>query len=340
MNPQFDTAFDFDDNDHAPVRSDGKWTFIDRRGIPVGDQAFLEVSGTLSEGLRAARTSEGWGFVQGTKFVIRPLFDSADSFLGGLARVTIGGQEVYVDKTGAYAGDPFKGRAIRPTHAVQEVWEGDVTGPRWTIHEKFLLFREGTRIKGYHSSSNANPSWLSNLWDVLAEVNPDDTVSLVSADGLTWKGRFLAPVVIAGTWPNGKDEFPFRFHLVRDATAADLPAPTPPTSTDWGTFLDRFKEAISQRDQTSIAAMLARNFSLQNARLGSVEDVFRKLNWQQLDKALAEGAMTTQNSFLGRPSHLITDAHPCVDCVYQVTLWFTEDADGQWRWTGIGYPGN
>ena len=244
INPQFEGAFDFDDNDHAPVRDGGKWTLIDKKGIAVGDQGFLEISTVWADGLRAARTTEGWGYVQGAKFVIRPLFDSADPFLGGLARVTLGGEEVYVDKMGGYAGDPFKGRAIRPTHVVQEIWEGDVIAPAWKAHEKFLLLREGDKIKGFYTSPSTDPSALGNLADVGADINQDKSFRLVSENGLVWKGRFLAPVVIAGTRPNGEEgkapEFPFRLHFVRDATADDLPMPLQPTSQDWDAFLGKF----------------------------------------------------------------------------------------------------
>ena len=343
VNPQFDAAFSFD-NGYAPVRTGDKWTLIDTKGVPADGAQFLEVGFITDNGLRAARVNEGWGFVQGAKFVIHPLFDSAESFLGGLARVSIGDQYVYVDKSGAYVGDPFKGRAIKPARMVQEVWEGDVTAPSWKTHEKFLLIREGAKIKGFYSSAITDPSALGGLSDVAGDLDQNDAVRLMSENGFLWKGRFLAPVVVAGTRPNGEEgkapEFPFRLHFVRDATADDMPVPLQPTSPDWGTFLVKFKEAVGQHDQASLAVMIGRSFYLQNARIRSVDDVFRQLNWAQLSKALADGSTNDRKSPLGRQLRSISDNLPCNNCVYQVMITFGEDADGQWRWTGITYPGD
>jgi len=342
VNPQFETAFYFDQG-YAPVRTGDKWIFIDKKGTAVGDP-LLDVSLTCNDGLRAAKGNDGWGFVQGAKFVIRPMYDSTEPFIGGLARVTVGGQEAYIDKTGRYIGDPFKGHAVRPPTAVQEVWEGDVIAPKWTAHEKFVFLREGSQIKGYYSGSMSDPSALGNMADVAGELKPDETVRLVSDNGFVWKGRFIAPVVIVGTRPNGPEgqapEFPFRLHFVRDANSADLPRALQPTTTDWNVFLSKFKEAIRQRDQPALAVMIGRNFYLQNARLRSADDIFRQLNWPQLSKTLADGTVSEGKSFLGRRKQIITDAHPCPNCVYQVTLTFGEDADGEWRWTGVTYPGD
>lgn len=343
VNPQFDAAFYFDSG-YAPVRVGTKWTLIDSKGTPVTGIDFLDVASIATEGSRPIRTADGWGFVRGNKIAIRPLFDAAAPFMGGLARVTIGGQETYIDKGGAYIGDPFKGRAIRPAHAVQEVWEGDVTAPNWTTHERFVFIREGPQIRGYYSGSFSDPAALGNLADIAAEVKPNDTLRLVSDNGFIWKGRFVAPVVITGTRPNGEEgnapEFPFRLHFVREATPADLPQTMQPTTGDWEAFLSKFKEAITQRDQAVLTPMLGRAFYLQNARLRSADDVFRQLNWQQIAKTLTDGTTSGRNSALGRSQNLITDAHPCPNCVYQVTLTFAEDADGQWRWTGVTYPGD
>ncbi len=343
VNPQYDSGDEFSEG-LASVKSGGAFSFIDTKGRVVVDAKF-PAAGRFSEGLASVKTENGWGFIDPTgKTVISHQFDSAESFQNGLARVTIGNHEAYVDETGAYAGDPFKGRTIRPAHAVQEVWEGDVIGPGWKSHEKFLLYREGAKIKGFYSSSVNDPSALGNFADVAADVNPDDSVRLISDNGFIWKGRFLAPVVIAGTRPNGEEgkdpEFPFRLYFVRDATTDDLPAPLQPTSSDWEAFLAKFKEAIAQRDQASLSVILGRTFYLQNARLRSVDDVFDQLNWQQLAKAIADGALSDRKSPLGRRRQFITDAHPCPNCVYQVTLTFSQDADGQWRWTGVTYPGD
>jgi hypothetical protein len=343
VNPQFDAALYFDGG-YGPVRNGQNWTLIDHKGVPVANLSFSDVAAIPTEGLRAICTNDGWGYLQGPKVVIRPLFDSAEPFIGGLARVTVGDQQVYVDKIGAYAGEPFKGRSIRPAEAVQEVWEGDVTGPKWKSHEKFVLIRKGPKLKGYYSSSVIDPSALGNLSDVSGEIDQNDAVRLMSDSGFVWKGRFLAPVVISGTRPNGEEgnapEFPFRLHYVRDATPDDKPVPLQATTSDWSSFLDQFKQAFDQKDQTALTKMIGWNFYLQNSRIRSTDDVFRQLNWPQLAKALADGVTIDRTSPLGRPVRSVTDEHPCNNCAYQVRLTFGSDADGQWRWTGVIYPGD
>ncbi|MCL6508436.1 MAG: WG repeat-containing protein, partial [Bryobacteraceae bacterium] len=343
VNPQYDLGDEFSEG-YAMFSSGNKFGFIDRKGRVMAEATFLGAS-HFSEGLAPIKTVDGWGFIDRTgKMVISPQFDTAESFENGLARVTIGNYEAYIDKAGAYIGDPFKGRTIRPAHTVQEVWEGDVIGPSWKSHVKFILYREGAKIKGFYSSSEKVFSELGAFTDVAGDVNPDDSVRLISESGFIWKGRFLAPVVIAGTRPSGEEgeapEFPFRLYFVRDATTDDLPAPLQPTSSDWEAFLAKFKEAIAQRDQASLSVMLGRTFYLQNARLRSVDDVFRQLNWQELAKAIATGEVSDRKSPLGRRQKFITDAHPCPNCVYQVSLAFSQDADGQWRWIGVTYPGD
>lgn len=344
VNPQFDAALYFD-NGYGPVRTGQNWTLIDHKGTAVADLSFFDIASIPTSGFRAIRTNDGWGFLQGSKIAVRPLFDAAEPFIGGLARVTIGDQQAYIDKTGAYAGDPFKGRAVKPALAVQEMWEGDVTAPAWKTHEKFILIREGTKIRGYYcSTSVTDPSALGNFSDVSGELDQNDAVRLMNDDGLLWKGRFLAPVVISGMRPNGEEgkapEFPFRLHYVRDATSDDMPPPLQPTTSDWSSFLAQFKHAFDQKDQPVLAKMIGRNFYLQNSRIRSTDDIFRQVNWPQLTKALADGVLADRKSPLGRQIRSISDQHPCSNCVYQVMLTFGEDADGQWRWTGVVYPGD
>lgn len=343
INPQFDAVLYFDSG-YGLARTGQSWMLIDRKGIPVANLSFLDIAFIPTGGLRAIRTKDGWGFLQGSKIAVRPLFDAAEPFIGGLAQVTIGDQQVYIDKAGAYAGDPFKGRTVKPVHAVQEMWEGDVTAPAWKAHEKFLLIREGTKLTGYYSQTVKDPAALGNLSDVSGDVDQNDAVRLISDNGFLWKGRFLAPVAISGARLNGEEgkaaEFPFRLHYARDAAPADMPPSLPPTTSDWASFLTQFKQSFDQKDQVALAKTIGRNFYLQNCRIRSTDDIFRQLNWPQLSKALADGVLAGRKSPLGRQVRSISDQHPCDNCVYQVMLQFEEDAEGQWRWTGVVYPGD
>jgi len=225
-----------------------------------------------------------------------------------------------------------------------KIWEGDVVAPKWTSHEKFLLTREGSRITGYHIFEPRDPSGLGNLDEIAGTVASDGSVRILSDSGFIWKGRFLSPDVIEGKRPNGNQadspEFPFRLEVVRDAAAADVPIPLPPTNSNWEAFLARFKKAVTQRSQPSLTAMMDRRFYMQNARLRTVDDVFRQLNWRELDKVLAIGSVTTSKSAIGRKQESIIDPHPCANCKYAVMVSFRQDQEGQWRWTGIVYPGD
>jgi hypothetical protein len=343
VNPQFDAAFNFDCG-AAPVRTGANWTLIDAKGDPIGGQTFLEIEPACDDGLRPARTKDGWGYVKGASFVVRPIFDTADSFLGGLARVTIGDRDVYVDKTGAYVGDPFRGRAIRPGRAVQEIWEGDTTGPDWKAHERFLLTREGARIKGFYLADGSESDLLGTFLEVSADLNSDDSFHMICDSGAIWNGRFLAPVIIAGTQPEAKPgstvEFPFRLHFVREAATADLPTPLPPTSSEWNVFFDSFKAAIAHRDQAALTAMLGQTFYFQHAHIRSADDIFRQINWQQMDKAIKGGDVRETKNDFGRPLQFLIDAHPCPTCTFQLKVGFLQEADGQWRWIGITYVDN
>jgi hypothetical protein len=229
--------------------------------------------------------------------------------------------ETQIDKLVAI-GTPDIQRIKTSEDAVAKIWEGDVVAPRWTSHEKFFLKREGTQISGYYVSEPNGPSALGNLDEVVGTVSSDGRIRILSDGGFIWKGQLLSPEDIEGKRPNRPEgnspEFPFRLHVVRDAAADDLPAPLPPTNSDWGAFLVRFKSAIAQRSQPSLRGMMARKFCVQNARLRTVEDVFRQLNWPELDKVLATGSVTIGKSPIGRKRESITDAHPCPKCVYAV----------------------
>ena len=343
VNPQFDMAYSFD-NGTAPVRTGAAWSLIDAKGDPLPGPPFLELSLDNNQGLRAARTKDGWGYVRGASFVVRPIFDAAEPFMGELARVTIGDRELYVDKTGAYVGEWFKGRSIRPAQAVQEIWEGEVTGPDWKDREKFLFSREGATIKGYYVADGSETDLLGTYFELAADVKPDDSVHMDCATTAIWNGRFLAPFLIAGTkldpTRSPSQEFPFRLHFVREATPADLPAPLPSTSPDWNVFFDKFKETMAQRGEPALAAMIGRTFYFQNATLHSMQDVFRQLDWQQMDKTLKDGEVRETKNPLGRQVRFVTDLHPCPTCTFQAHLAFLQEADGQWRWVGIVYLNN
>lgn len=344
INPQFELGSTFSEG-LAAVRAEGRYRFIDLDGkSPFG--GMFDAAANFSNGFAAVKTAEGWGYINksGT-FIVTPRFDEAEPFAGNLAMVTIGSRKLYIDTAGEYIGDPFKGRAVRPVERVREIWEGEVVAPQWKSHQKFLLLRNGNTINGFYVSDEPTSGVLGSLSEVRGDLKDDDTLRVVGDNGFVWKGRFVAPILISGVRPNGDEgqapEFPFRLALVRDAAADDIPSPLSATSTDWSSFLARFTEAVKNRDEGVLAGMMGRTFELQNrGRLQSPADVFRQLNWSEVLKATNDGTRTEAKSPLGHRRELLTDGNPCSSCRYAVRLSFAEDEAGQWRWTGVTYPGD
>jgi hypothetical protein len=341
VNPQYDFGDEFFEG-LAVFTSAGKMGFIDTKGRVVCDAKFL-AAGHFSDGLAQVRTEDGWGFIdRAGKMVVTPQFDSASMFQNGLALVTVGGKEAYVTPAGAFVVDPFPGRSATPAHAVQEIWEGDATiSEKVKQHERFILIREGTQIRGYGFPYGARPAYVTDLKGQSAQ---DGSFSMADEDGDSWKGRFVSAVLIKGVQAappeSSVKEYPMRLRLVRDATANELPQPLPPTNSDWNAFLASFKEAVQRRDSGVLIGMMARNFDLQNQSFRTPAEAMARVNWDQLDKTLARGVERSRTVPGGKTVNSVVDEHPCPTCVYQVMVPFRQDADNQWRWLGIVYPGD
>lgn len=234
--------------------------------------------------------------------------------------------------------------SVESSATATKIWEGDVVGPKWTKHEKFLLRRQRAQITGYYLSEPSNLSVLGGPKEVVGSISADGRVRIMSEGGLVWNGRLSSPYLIEGKKPNGIEgnspEFPFLLHEVRDAVQADLPAPLPATNSNWDEFITHFKSAATRRNRAALTGMLTRKFFLQNSRLRNAGDVFVQLRWKELDKTLAVGSIARSKSPIGREQKSIIDAHPCPGCGYAVMVSFRRDYDGQWRWSGIAYPGD
>ena len=341
INPQYDIGDEFYEG-LARVRSGGKWGFIDRKGRVVGDTKFL-AAGHFSDGLAPVRTEDGWGFIDRTgKVVVSPQFDIASTFQNGLARVMVGGKEAYVTTAGAFVVDPFPGRSATPAHAVQEIWEGDLAiSEKLKQHKRFILIREGTQIRGYAFADRGQSAYVTDLKGQAAQ---DGSFSMADEDGNSWKGQFVSAVLIKGAQANSPEssvkEYPMRLRLVRDATASDLPQPLPPTNSDWNAFLASFKGVVQRRDYGVLTGMMARNFEIQGQSFRTPGDALARVNWDQLDKTLARGVERSRAVPGGKDVKWVVDEHPCPTCVYQIEIPFRQDADNQWRWLGIVYPGD
>jgi hypothetical protein len=94
INPQFEDIGGFG-NALAPVKSDGKWGFIDKDAYSYFDK------------LAAVKFEGKWGYVDKEgKYVINPQFDEAGNFEDGLAAVRVGERWGYIDPKGTYVWNP------------------------------------------------------------------------------------------------------------------------------------------------------------------------------------------------------------------------------------------
>ena len=104
INPQFDSAQFFDHGFAAVLLFNrGGWSLIDTSGAPVADLRLTSVR-TPNEGLRGVTTDDGYGFLEGKTFVIKPRFATGGDFAGGLALVVVRGEEFYINRSGVFIG--------------------------------------------------------------------------------------------------------------------------------------------------------------------------------------------------------------------------------------------
>lgn len=86
----------------APIKTGGKWGFLDKTGKVTITPQFDDAS-SFSDGLASVKAGKKWGFiVKDGASVISPQFDKVADFFKGLAHVTVGDKSGYIDKTGNY----------------------------------------------------------------------------------------------------------------------------------------------------------------------------------------------------------------------------------------------
>jgi len=108
IQPQFDEAWDFSEG-LAYVKTGTRRGIIDSRGKTVIDLQQVDFAGRFSEGLAPAQTggaSPRWGFIdRNGRLVINPQFDAVEDFQEGMAVVMVNRKYGFIDK---------KGRAVVP----------------------------------------------------------------------------------------------------------------------------------------------------------------------------------------------------------------------------------
>lgn len=116
IRPQFDDALAFSER-LAAVKVDGLWGYIGDSGRLVQERVFVDAN-SFTEGLAAVAIEENarneqlsgsrkYGFIDraGT-LIIRPEFEQAEPFQGGLATVKVKGKYGCIDKLGAFVIEP------------------------------------------------------------------------------------------------------------------------------------------------------------------------------------------------------------------------------------------
>lgn len=108
ISPRFDAVGQFSEGLCA-VALNRQWGFIDRKGEDAIERRFDEAR-QFSEGLAAVRAGDKWGYIDAEgAWAIEPAFDDFEDyghprvprpFENGLARVTLDGQVIYIDRRG------------------------------------------------------------------------------------------------------------------------------------------------------------------------------------------------------------------------------------------------
>ncbi len=121
-------AWDFRNGAALVQFLDGGWNFINTRGEELFEMRFAD-GDYLSDGMYMVQDGNGkYGYVDAHgKLVIEPVYDRAQSFGGGLARVEKDGERFFIDKTGTRVldYDPAWGRMGRFENGYALVNDGE-----------------------------------------------------------------------------------------------------------------------------------------------------------------------------------------------------------------------
>ncbi|NGZ78038.1 WG repeat-containing protein [Saccharibacillus alkalitolerans] len=90
----------------AVVFKDGKWGFVDKKGMPLSGFVYDAARG-FSEGKAAVMTGNRWGFIgRSGQEMIEPRYEEVGRFSEGFAKVRLGGLWGFVDGSGAVKIEP------------------------------------------------------------------------------------------------------------------------------------------------------------------------------------------------------------------------------------------
>lgn len=220
------------------------------------------------------------------------------------------------------------------------LWLGKLTAPRWAQPVRLALEIDGDKLYGYITVGS-----VGKTEEFVGSVT-SGTFTLRDNGGGEWRGRLISETQITGVRPNdpeGKVLVPFELTREREILPADLPPPLPRTSSDWATFLSRFRLAVNQQQFATLVSLMSNPFAAEdypNYPTAKPDAVVRQLNLKAIARTLAVGKWRSRVSPVGHEIRIVTDSRPCQTCKYQVALAFEQDHEKQWHWVELSYPGD
>lgn len=200
--PTFETAQGFTEG-LAPVKREGKWTWVDREGREIAPPRFDHAGVFGRDGLAVVRVGTRFGLVDREgREVVAPRFDALDNMSGGLARAQ---QADWPSgprtPPAAWVTTPAEGLAFR---GFDDVGASD--------HVRAILCFEPTADE----QTLARASRIYNLWKTAMEARADGANVIV---GETW----LVSYALALRLTNIPDPIPALHALVAELVAIGLP---------------------------------------------------------------------------------------------------------------------
>ena len=125
-------------------------------------------------------------------------------------------------------------------------------------------------------------------------------------------------------------------------TAQSTP-PLPPTSSDWNLFFALFTKAVQHRDRFALEKLMTRHVDLLSFQYSPIPgDELNGIEpglWVELSRAISHGTQARRGY---KPPDALEDrvAFTCVKCKIPGNVDFIKGQDGQWRWSGLFYPGD
>ncbi len=164
-----------------PVKVDGKWGFIDRKGKLVLEPRF-DLARPACEGMARVREDGKWGYVRAgatAKVMVEPRFVAARDFSEGLAAVKQDGKWSYIDRSGkkSIPADFARARSFSEGLAAAAVAREE-NAPAWDVRWGYINRKGAWVIKPTYRHA-------CEFGDGLAPVAEDWKVGYIDRSGKT-----------------------------------------------------------------------------------------------------------------------------------------------------------